>query len=243
LISSVGSGVSGNRDGIIAVTATNSGTFTVVASAVYLNQSGTYTLSFVQIPGAFVISPGDEGGTLTNGAATTGTMDVGDLDVWSFPANRGDVITLRLGATNFNPRIDLYAPDGRLIGTAGSPTTGVRDAVLSTNAPTNGMYTVVASAYNLNQSGTYALNLARIPAEFVVTPGDQGGPMVNGFRHNATNTLGDLDLWSFFGTGGDSNFVWLIASNFTADLRFYGPDRLHCYGLSRLPPPTHSRMW
>jgi hypothetical protein len=33
---------------------------------------------------------------------------LGDLDVWSFNANAGDSLMLRMGATDLNPAIRLY---------------------------------------------------------------------------------------------------------------------------------------
>jgi hypothetical protein len=213
----------GGLDAELSIQVTNTGTFTVVAGGYYANGTGTYILTLARPNDVVAVAPSDEGGSLTNGAATAGTMSMGDLEVWGFTANAGDLLTLRMGGTNFNPRIYLYGPDGKLIGSAGAANIGRVDATLTLSATNTGMFTVVGAAFGLNQSGTYAMHLARIPAAFEVSSGDQGGPMANGFIHSATNSLGDLDLWGFYGTVGDSNWVWLIASNYTADVRLFGP--------------------
>ena len=88
----------------VALTATNSGTFTVLVSDGSFEGyggTGTYQLSYVEVPGTLVISPGDQGGPLTNGTLNAGTITVGDIDAWSFTANAGDSVVLRAG------RIDL----------------------------------------------------------------------------------------------------------------------------------------
>ena len=70
--------------------------------------TGTYQLNYLDAPGSFVVSPGDEGGPMTNGALYTGTITVGDLDAWWFTANAGDSLVVRVGRLTasaiFNPR-------------------------------------------------------------------------------------------------------------------------------------------
>src|SRR4030095_8812983 len=68
--------------------ATVTGTYLVlVASAdVGLDGSGTYRLTMTHTPGPITVTPGDQGGPLTNGAMHTGEIVRGDLDVWTFSA-------------------------------------------------------------------------------------------------------------------------------------------------------------
>src|SRR5207249_2177854 len=111
----------------IAVTATNTGTFTVVVAdgnlsyPYLLSDTGTYRIHLAKSPGAFVVDAGDEGGVLTNGAVQAGTIHNGDLDVWSFDADKGDGIVVRIGEVvddtgQFDPWIRLYGPTGVLLG-------------------------------------------------------------------------------------------------------------------------------
>jgi hypothetical protein len=88
----------------VAVTAGSTGTFTVLVSDGNLahagdstNDTGSYRLHLAKSPGAFVVPAGDEGGNLINGGSQDGTIDVGDLDVWSFTASSGDGILVRVG--------------------------------------------------------------------------------------------------------------------------------------------------
>src|SRR5690606_9918254 len=108
-----------NRDAVLYLQTTNSGTFTVVLSSYYYDHStsasGTYGLSFVHAPGELQISPGDEGGNLTNGLVNICTNAIGDLDAWSFYGTPGDSNVFRIVTTNFTPRLRLYAPNGALL--------------------------------------------------------------------------------------------------------------------------------
>ena len=90
-------------DELIAYTATNNGTFTVLVSADFSSSygieggTGTYVLNLSQIPEPFIVPAGDGGGPMTNGANSTGTITLGRQDLWSFTANKGDSINVRLG--------------------------------------------------------------------------------------------------------------------------------------------------
>jgi uncharacterized membrane protein YecN with MAPEG domain len=211
----------------ISIVTTNSGDFTAIVGSYYPGgYFGTYTVRMARIPGDFEVAPGDEGGPMVNGATYQGTNGVGDLDMWNFSAEPGDSIFLRAGRVTFNsgfyvPWLRLYGPDGALLETG--PINA--DNAVSIVATNSGNFTVVVgSYYDGAYSGTYTLRLAQIPGDFIVSPGDEGGPLPNGVQQFGTNSLGDLDTWSFFGTLGNSNVVRFTASGFTADVRLFGPE-------------------
>ena len=216
---------SGNsRDAQLLVQATNSGIYTVVVDSYFFGGSGTYTLTLAQTPDAFVTSAGDQGGTLTNGVVTPGTIDLGDLDMWSITANAGDSLLLRMGTPDFVPQIRLFGPNGALVADAFTVSGNSRDAQLLVQATNSGIYTVVVDSYFFGGSGTYTLTLAQSPGAFVTSAGDEGGPLINGFTHSGTNSLGDLDMWSFYGTPGDSNVLVVATVDFVPRIQLFGPD-------------------
>ena len=111
---------SGSVAAEIAVTATNTGTFTVIVDdLVGTTATGTYRLTLAKTGDPVVVSPGDHGGPMTNDVMHLGTIATGDLDVWTFSANSGDAIIVRVGeitATNsFTPWVRLYGPNGKLL--------------------------------------------------------------------------------------------------------------------------------
>jgi hypothetical protein len=222
LVGSAGSGANGALVMDLALAATNSGTFTVVSSSFTGNGTGSYLLNLAQSPGAIYVAPGDEGGPLTNGWKHTGVIDLGDLDVWSFNANAGDNIVLRMGSTNFNPWIRLYGPTGTLLGSAGSGAAGALMEEIAVQATNSGSFTVVATGIG-DGTGNYLLNFAQSPGAIFVAPGDEGGPLTNGWEHTGYIDLGDMDAWSFSATAGDNIVLRMGSTNFNPWIRLYGP--------------------
>ena len=190
----------------IGVTALTSGTYTVIVGTKtfynVIDGTGSYRLTLTKGPGAFELSPGDEGGTLTNGATHAGAIYVGDLDIWSFTATQGDYIAVSMGedtpaSTSFEPWIRLVSPTGALLGNSIGPSA----AQVAVTAPASGTYTVIVGTktfYNvIDGTGSYRLTLAKGPGAFVTSAGDEGGPMTNGIDYTGFIHLGDLDMWSF----------------------------------------------
>jgi len=209
----------------IAVTATNTGTFTLIADdAVGTSATGTYRLSLAKAPGTVFLTPGDEGGPMTNAFQHTGTNLVGDLDLWTFSANAGDAIVLRMGAAAYNPWIRLYGPDGVLVGQAFDGSFGIRDADLRTQATNSGTFTVIAGSLDVIASGSYILTLAHVPETITVSPGDHGGAMANAFQHTGSVDIGDLDVWSFSANAGDAIVLRMGSVGYNPWIRLFGPN-------------------
>ena len=216
-------GAAGVHDAAIAVQATNTGSFTAEVSSIF-GGSGTYNLNMARIPGDFVVSPGDNGGPLTNGWKQTGALDIGDLDVWSFDANAGDTLVMRMASASYNPYIRLYGPSGGLVATAGSGISGNLDASLSVLATNAGTYNAVVSSVSGNSTGSYLLNLARMPGAFFVAPGDEGGALAGGATPNGVIDAGDMDLWQFEACRGhivSLSCQKLSGASFSPRLRIY----------------------
>ncbi len=216
LLKTAASGVDAELD----YTATNSGTFTARVRSYSPGGTGTYVLHLAQFPEPFIVPASDEGGPMTNGGNHAGTISLGDLDLWSFTANAGDNIVLRLGTTGFDGDLNLYGPNGALLKTAAS---GV-DAELDYTATNSGTFTALVRSYSSGGTGTYVLHLAQFPEPFIVPASDEGGPMTNGGNHAGTISLGDLDLWSFTANAGDNIVLRLGTTGFDGDLNLYGPN-------------------
>jgi trimeric autotransporter adhesin len=216
----------------IAVTATNAGTFTVIVDdAVGTTATGTYRLTLAKSPGTIFVMPGDEGGPMTNGVMHVGKIDLGDLDVWTFSANSGDAVIVRMGEVvdtsgNFEPWVRLYGPNGKLLDSS----FGVSAAEVAVTATNSGTFTVVVGDGNgaLSGAGNYRLTLAKTGDPVVVSAGDDGGPMTNGVMHTGTISTGDLDMWTFSANSGDAIVVRMgkitNTNSFTPWVRLYGPN-------------------
>ena len=133
-------------DAALDYSATNSGTFTAQVTSYSAGGSGTYVLHLAQFPEAFVVPAGNEGGPMTNGGNHAGTITLGDLDMWSFTANAGYNIVLRLGAVGFYGNLELYGPNGALLKTSAT----FYDAELDYTATNSGTF---ATSPSLSVSG------------------------------------------------------------------------------------------
>src|SRR5213082_1549220 len=240
----LGSSATGTGASDVAATAPTSGTYTVIVGSLTgfggaIDGTGSYLLTLAQGPGAVVVSAGDEGGPMTDGATNAGTIYLGDLDTWTFTATQGDYIALSMGAVapmsaHFAPWIRLVSPTGVLLG---SSATGTGASDVAATAPTSGTYTVIVGSLTgfggaIDGTGSYLLTLAQGPGAVVVSAGDEGGPMTDGATNAGTIYLGDLDTWTFTATQGQV---------VTLSMGTVAPASAHFAPWIRLVSPTGSR--
>lgn len=170
-------------------------------------------------------------GPLTNGFTHTGTLSTSEQETWTFPANTGDGILIKLGeavvGSSLYPRLRLYGPGGGLLSESASATA----AEVATRATNNGTFTVVlanADSFAPGGSGGYRLTLAKTGTTVFVAPFDEGGPMTNGVAYVATNGIAGLDLWTFNACPGDGIVLQITeltgGSSFSPELILYAPD-------------------
>ncbi|MEI9865955.1 MAG: hypothetical protein WDN00_15670 [Limisphaerales bacterium] len=74
--------------------------------------------------------------------------------MWSFTANAGDNLALRVGAPDFRPNLNLYGPSGNLIATANGSASGHHDASIFVQATNSGTFTVVEQSFLQQRNGT-----------------------------------------------------------------------------------------
>jgi hypothetical protein len=228
---------SGSVAAEIAVTATNTGTFTVIVDdAIGTTATGTYRLTLAKSGSPVAVAPGDEGGPMINGVTYQGDLPVGDLDVWSFNAVAGEGIVVRMGATNtaylasnIGSWVRLFAPNGALVGEAFNANYGSSSDVQA-QATNSGQFTVVVGTYGNNLAGTggYRVTLAKTGDPVLAAPGDEGGPMTGAGVYSGAIDGGDLDVWSFTACAGESIFLQMdevtVSGPLTPYLRLYGRD-------------------
>jgi hypothetical protein len=165
------------------------------------------TLLFISLSWTVSVGTARAQGPLTNGQNHVGTIATpGQLHEWTFTAAQGDYITVSiaevfLGETDpgFNPWIRLRGPNAAEL----ASDQGTLAAQVNLPAPLSGTYTVVVGSFTVAATGAYRLTLARTPGEFVVPPGDEGGPLTNGANHPGVVPRGDVDLWTFTAAQGD----------------------------------------
>lgn len=166
-------------------------------------------------------------GALTNGVVHTGAINpVGDLDTWTFTANQGDYVSLRVGEIPVGPGVPDpgFYPYIQLLGTTGSVIASSLadvDAEVTMTTPLTGTYTVRISAYYAGGTGNYRLNLSKAPGGYQTSGGDQGGVMTNGLHHTGAIDVGDVDMWSFDAAQNDTVVVRIAEVDRQPDPGFY----------------------
>ncbi len=189
-------------DTFLSGRATVAGTYRVTLSSWYLNGTGTYRIHFLKAPGTFTVPGADEGGELTNGGNHDGSIANGDLDPWSFHANAGELFQLRAGrlSSSISLFMQIHDPNGQPV----TSTTSVEsDTFLSGYAPVTGTYRVTISSWYSGGSGTYRIHYLKIPGDFVIPGGDEGGALANGGNHDGSIENADLDPWTFAAKAGE----------------------------------------
>ena len=140
-----------------AQTASQTGTYTVVLSRWNGDDAGNYGFNAVVVPGASVVSPGDEGGMMTSGQSYMGAVFRGDLDTYTFNATSGNSITVSVSnaqGSTFDPWLFVYGPNGSELDQDFGQTVSYAATVTQT-----GVYTVIVARWNGDDAGNYSLSV------------------------------------------------------------------------------------
>ena len=208
----------GDDVALLVYSATITGTHTIVVTDTSINrdQSGTYRIYYTRAPGA------NADGALVNGGVRAGQIDQGDLDSFTFEAQPGDGVQLRIADTgpgDFVPAFSIYRPDGfRILAPSGADVAAaVYDITLG------GTHTVVVADGSAegNQRGDYNLYYTNVPGA------NENGLLINGGVRTGTIDLGDLDSYTFEAQKGDGLQIRLSDTDnsaFFPQMHLYRPD-------------------
>ncbi|MCG8424788.1 MAG: hypothetical protein MJE77_43415, partial [Proteobacteria bacterium] len=100
-----GNYITGNHDSNVARisrTVQDSGTHTVVVSDYHDHYTGNYNIYFAHLPGA------SDGGELPSGGFVADTVELGDLDSYTFDASAGESVIIQVADTDggsFRPQV------------------------------------------------------------------------------------------------------------------------------------------
>jgi hypothetical protein len=196
----------------VSTRATNSGTFLLLAGDLSSGYggAGNYRLTLAKTGTPALVSAGDEGGGLTGTDSVDGTIDRGDLDLWTFSARTGDILSISVtesvSGSPLTPQVRLYGRDGTLLKSA----SGAATAQLGTlAAPTNGTYLLVIGDLSSGYAGTgtyrvtvnglsdtlkfYAPIIARENVKLLAVGGVPGDSLT---LITTTNVITPLNLWT-----------------------------------------------
>jgi len=197
---SVLTSVSDGAQAEIKIILPRSGTYTIFASDVDGNDTGSYAL-FVQR----MVDPGNTtvigyGETLTAGFASDG-----EVDTYSFTGYEGDQIIVRLteysGSYPLEPYVELFDP----LGDSLTVYSDAAQAQIKFTLTAEGNYTLLVSdVYPGDDTGSYSLFIQRLVDPGNSTVIEYGETLTAGFASD-----GEVDTYSFSGYEGDQIIVRL----------------------------------
>ncbi len=198
------------------------GGYVVRVNAQNLSQAGTYNVSLH----CLFPTPSPNAVMLACGTVASGTINVaGEVDLYTFSGQSGDIINLALASTGGfdtirSAALTLFAPSGSGVGG-----TLLSNGQATFTLPQTGTYIIRVSAQNLSQTGSY--NVSRqclfptpTPSAVMLTCGTpQAGTI---------NAPADVDLFTFVGQAGTVITLSLVSTGgFTtinsAALRLFAP--------------------
>jgi hypothetical protein len=137
------------------------------------------------------------GGTIQFGETVTGDLQsASEVERWMFQGQAGEIVDIRLDSADFDPMLELIAPDGSSLDTDDDGGVGF-NARIRVMLPTDGEYTIIVRSFRTG-SGAYTLSLDRIerPQDRMLTYGDT-------VESYLTAGVIDEEQWTFNGTQGD----------------------------------------
>ncbi len=193
------------------VPGTEAGTYTVVVQSDTGNTQGTYDLDLVVAPATQAADAEGDGGAISSGQTKAGTINhYGDLDVYTFSAAAGNTFKLSVGDadsnSNYRSQITVYDPNGNQIAAGATGFTDNSETVTySVPGTGSGMYSVVVQSNGGSTLGTYDLDLVVAPATQAADSDGDGGAITSGQTKGGTiNHYGDLDVYTFSATAGNT---------------------------------------
>jgi GDSL-like Lipase/Acylhydrolase family len=185
-----------------------SGLYTVVIKSYLSSGTGRYNIYFVRAPGA------NEGGVLSSGEVLSDSMDLGDINSYTFTASVGESIRIRVADIDYDtlsPYLIVYDPSGALVNSDSDSVVAEVSACpsCSTTLPMSGVYTVVIHSYVRSGTGRYNLYFVRAPGA------NEGGLLTpSGEVRTDSIDLGDIDSYTFVASVGET--IQLVATDTTA---------------------------
>ena len=208
-------------DGSSTCALEQTGTYTLIVDDGRIAFTGNYDVYYTNVDGA------QTDGELVNGGFVSEQIDFGDIDAWTFDAQAGDSVQIRVAdiddSTLF-PTARLYNPDGTLLTNIGNEFVAsiVCDGSSACSIEQDGTYTLVVDDGRIAFTGNYEVHFVKVPGVTADATLEAGG-----LRYG-TLTRGDLDSYTVFAQAGDAIELRVtdtaVSSSLFPAARLYAPD-------------------
>jgi hypothetical protein len=190
-----------------------SGTYTLVVEDLSDDNTGTYTVSYLNVTAGPLTDGGDtNGGAVVSNQVFSGTMSgIADLDAYTISATYGQRILVDAVATSgalFNTLIVAYPPNG-----AGYLTYTSADR-LDFMCNGTGIWTIVIEDNGYDATGSYTMSVLNVTAGPHSGSGEtDGGPIAdNVTKLGSIYSIADADGYTFYGITGMTAAITAIAT-------------------------------
>lgn len=152
---------------------------------------------------------------------TTDLIAPGQLATYTFAANSGDTVLLRMGGTSngIYPQMRVFAANGTMICNANGYPSAVE--IPGCILPSAGVFSVLVNDYNHSTTGSYGLTLQRLN-----NPGNATSLLINQIATDAISAPGQFATYTF-ATKANSTVRVRMSSPYGGvypSIRLYGPD-------------------
>jgi hypothetical protein len=178
------------------------GTYFIVTLDQFADETGAYAVTAATFGGAQITDA--DSGPIASGERRTGTIDVGDFDVYTIAATAAGSLFAAIGETGptgFDPEVMVFSPTGVLLANVAAAT-GTN--ALNQNLAATGTYYVVALDQFGDETGAYGLSVARFGGSQNVSGGDEGGAIPGGDYRTGAILPGDFDVYTIAATTGNT---------------------------------------
>jgi len=149
--------------------------------------------------------------------------NLAEMDAYSFNGTAGDIIILQMRAyeSSFDPRIEIYNPEGHIIAEREIANTLLRIDTLKISE--SGKHTILVMDWGANNFSSYSVSIQRTsdPPDAVVLN-------YNNTVLGEISNFAEMDAFSFNGTTGDIIILQMrgIETGFDSRLEIYNPEGL-----------------
>lgn len=166
-------------------------------------EGGRYFLRVLHVGAPFVIPPGEEGGVLEeSGRKVSGVLEAGDIDVFQVTYDSARVKVVGVVPQGSETRVQVVQRGAVRLENLDDDEDAplwfeVDDPFLHHSEPRYQDYDIVLYNPNVDSAVNYSITLYTVPGDFIVEPGDEGGPLTSGVTHHGHVSSSDMDVWSF----------------------------------------------
>lgn len=151
----------GGKNARIVITLPVDGTYTIVANSYEAKEEGNYQLELKTLqnhPATHVLLK--EEGVLVEGSGVSVLPSDGSLyRAYPFEGKAGQVLTLTLESSDFDPYLVIFAPNGKLLGENDDENETSNNAFLRVTLPVSGRYRIIVNASDSSGRGRYVLTV------------------------------------------------------------------------------------